>query len=380
MPAQRRISDAVRLLVSVRAGGCCELCGQYLFEGPLTAQQIALGELAHIVGQSDAARSPRGQVEMSPEDRDSSENLMLLCRDEHAEIDRTGSLDVVTIDFLRATKSAHEECIRRLVSIERDHKTAVLRLIGNVQGEAVQITRQAANAAVLSSGRYAEYVLSYDQQGVEIDLRGIPGEVEGSAEYWPAARRKIDEETTRLADGVRLDAIAHLSVFAFARLPLLVYLGSKLDDTYGVDIYQRQREADGWAWADAPAASFRVARPENLGPEVVLVMNVSGTIDPGQLPATLINLPRITLTVHGAPPGVDAIGSRGSLAAFERAVRDLLAELEGPTKVVQRVHVIAAVPVSAAVALGRAHNGPVHPVLTIYHRASNTYLPALEIR
>jgi hypothetical protein len=42
------------------------------------------------------------------------------------------------------------------------------------------------------------------------------------------------------------DGVHHLSVFAFARLPLLVYLGSCLDDTIATDIYQRHRLNEAW--------------------------------------------------------------------------------------------------------------------------------------
>jgi hypothetical protein len=51
---------------------------------------------------------------MSPDERDSADNLMLLCRDDHDEIDRAGSLDIATIEFLRATKASHEEQRRLL--------------------------------------------------------------------------------------------------------------------------------------------------------------------------------------------------------------------------------------------------------------------------
>ncbi|WP_089107345.1 hypothetical protein [Streptomyces hyaluromycini] len=45
----------------------------------------------------------------------------------------------------------------------------------------------------------------------------------------------------------------------------------------------------------------------------------------------------------------------------------------------RRLHVLAAVPVSAAVALGRVHDADVHPCLVVYDRTGGQYSAALEI-
>ncbi|GEM_PF-569228 len=376
---RRGLPERDKFLVWVRAGGCCELCGRYLLEGPITRRPYRLGELAHIVGQGTGPRSPRGQVEMSAKERDSADNLMLLCPNEHEEIDRHGSLDVATIYWLRGKKRAHEERIRRLASMAHDQRTAVLRVIGDVQGEPVAIAMTTAADTVARAGRYADFPLTFDRAGIEIDLRGIPGEAGGGADYWRAAIRKIDEGIARLAEGLRDDEVRHVSVFAFARLPLLVYVGAALDDTFQIDPYQRHRSDETWDWRDGPDVQFKVTRPDHLGEEAVLIVNVSGTIDEGQLPEAIGGLPRTKLELDGATPGVDAITSRAALRSFETAVRGLLAGLEIPSKSIRRLHVVAAVPMSAAVAIGRAHNGTVHPALAIYARAGHTFEMALEI-
>ena len=122
-------------------------------------------------------------------------------------------------------------------------------------------------------------------------------------------------------EAVRGGDTKHLSVFAFARLPLLTYLGSKLDDTYEVEVYQRQRSDESWGWPATEAATFTVTQPEPAGPEAVLVLNVSGTIDEADLPADLAACRVFRVAIDGAP-GVDAIASRASLRAFEAAVRN----------------------------------------------------------
>lgn len=356
------------------------MCGKYLLEGEVTGRPNAWGEMAHIVGQGRGPASPRGQVEMSDEDRDSADNLILLCPGEHDDIDRAGSLESATIEWLRGVKSAHEERIRQLVSLGREQRTAVVRVIGDVYGDTVQVTREAASAAVLREGRYPDFPLTFDRQGIEIDLRGLPGEREGAPAYWDAARRRIDEVIDqRLREAIATDQVRHVSVFGFARLPLLVYLGSKLDDTFPVALFQRHRADETWLWKDAGTAAFVVDRPDTLAEEAVLVLNVSGSVDPAQLPEALAGLPTLTLRLLDGDAGVDILASRSSLTAFEHEVRALFASLEAPAKTVLRLHVVAAIPLSAAIALGRAHHPGIHPGLVIYARAGDGYEPVLEI-
>ncbi len=53
-----------------------------------------------------------------PEDkRDLADNLMLLCRGEHNEIDRKGSLDLMTVERLRTIKREREAWIRRMTGL-----------------------------------------------------------------------------------------------------------------------------------------------------------------------------------------------------------------------------------------------------------------------
>ncbi|HEY0695191.1 MAG TPA: SAVED domain-containing protein, partial [Kribbella sp.] len=216
----------------------------------MTHREFSLGELAHIVGQQDTPGSPRGQVNLPQTERDKADNLMLLCAGDHNEIDRNGAVDVLTIEKLRKIKRDHEIWIRRAVGISRNRATVVLRMVGQLRGTAVELSRPTATDAVLKSDdHYPDFPLSYDRHGIEIDLRHVPGEATAVPQYWTSAAAIIDQVIDhQLKDGLVREQVRHLSVFAFARLPLLIYLGTKLDDTYPVAIYQRHRSTGTWDW------------------------------------------------------------------------------------------------------------------------------------
>lgn len=384
--ARKSIPEVERLKVWVRAGGRCELCGTYLLEGKLTYQDFTLGELAHIVGQEATHKSPRGMDPLPKDERDLADNLMLLCRGEHNEIDRTGSLDVMTVERLRLIKRDREEWIRRLTALNPEAGTVVIRLIGQVRGQEVELTKPtAAEAVIRSEGRFPEFPLSLHGDGFEVDLRRIPDEKTGGLAYWEQCQQQIDRVLEhKLAEALREDSVHHVSVFAFARLPLLVYFGSRLDDTFTVSIYQRHRSTESWCWPDTGDAMVRFVTESPLSPhpdarEGVLLLNISGSIQAEELPEQVALLPRWTIRPQDITPSVDVINSASTLDEFTSVLRGLLSELEASHKGLRRLHVLAAVPVSAAVTLGRVHDANVHPALVIYDRTSGQYTAALEI-
>jgi SMODS-associated and fused to various effectors sensor domain len=363
------------------------VCNAYLMEGALSKRPFRLGELAHIVGQQASAKSPRGEAaQLDDKARDKAENLMLVCADEHQEIDRDGAVDLFTVNELRRMKATHEDWIRRVTGLRREDTTAVLRVLADVRGRAVELTRANATTAVVRHGqRWPDFPMSFEQDGVEIDLRQLPGEDPVEAAYWQAAIAKIDRGVERLCEGVRDGRARHVSVFAFARLPLLVYLGSRLDDTYGIDVFQRHRSTSGWSWPEPAAQTdFTAAAPLPATvqghEDAVLVINLSGTIQPDELPRLLHAVPRYDLMPVNATPHPDIISSATSLASFEVATRTLLARIEQSHKHLQRLHVIAAMPVSAAITLGRVRDPHIHPAYVLYDRADDGYHAVLEIR
>jgi hypothetical protein len=147
----RSIAEGERRRVWVRSGGRCAVCNADPMEGRLTRREFALGDLAHIVGQHRTPGSPRGLVDLPEAERDQADNLMLICKGDHAEIDRAGSLEVMTVEKLRKLKRDHENRIRYLTGLAPDRSTLVLRMVGRVRGNAIELTRDSATTAILRS-------------------------------------------------------------------------------------------------------------------------------------------------------------------------------------------------------------------------------------
>ena len=378
--SRKKIPADERLKLWVRSGGRCALCKKYLLEGELTLLPLFLGESAHMVGQQDNEASPRGKAALPALDRDLADNLILLCPDDHAEIDKKLATGLVTIDWLTEQKHEHETWIREVTGHNAKRETAILRMVADVRGRSVELgVETAVSAVVRTDARYPRFTLSPGNAGIEIDLRPIPGEPTPTAAYWQMCRESIDDTIEhKLVEAVRRGIVKHVSVFAFARLPLLVYLGSRLDDTYEVEVYQRQRSDESWGWPGTDAAAFTTTRSAPAGPEAVF--------DPQRQRDDRSDRPPRGGPGFAAVYGGDRrrIGSRcdhltGLARAFEAAVRGLFASLEEGGKKIRRLHVFAALPISAAVVLGRAHDRHVHPTLALYDRTGGGYNLAMEV-
>lgn len=385
MPSRPKIPDSERMKLWVRSGGRCQICRRYLLEGQLGASELTFGEAAHIIGQTASAKSPRGLDEpMTAEERDTADNLMLICDDEHSEIDKLGSRDAFTPGFLREIKRKHEDRVRLATSFSEYDRTTPIRMIGTLRGKPVDVGRDAVAAAVMSgAGRMPRFDLS-TRNTIEIDLRNIPGEEEPTPDYYTSACAAIDRIIkNKVASALADEDIVHLSIFAFARLPLLVYLGAQLDDTVPVDIYQRHRSTEDWKWPDPDAGAkftLSVADPAPELDEAVLIVNVSGTVGSHELPSTTHGLPLSKITIDGyAHP--DALEGPSALLEFSSALRKFLAELErSGHKHVRLLHVFLALPLSAGIILGRVFAPEVHPAIQLYDRTdSGSYVPAIRV-
>jgi len=232
-----RAIKATRLLLCVRAGGLCEFdgCNTYLLEHHVTLTEGMFGEMAHIV--AFRPEGPRGKNRPRPQDINDICNLMLLCPRCHKLIDDRPQ------DYTRAAleeyKANHEKRIRYVTDLGPDRKTTVLILKSPIAGQTVSIPFGhiiEATAPLYPTTR----------EGTTIDLTQI---ADSGPEFIKVAQNTIEDRMHRFfepgGDGAKAQ---HLSVFALAPIPLLIFLGRQLTNKIASDVYQRHRDTENWTW------------------------------------------------------------------------------------------------------------------------------------
>jgi len=355
----RKISPLTRLLLFVQAGGRCQFdgCNKYLFEHPLTLAEGNFSEMAHIVAFS--REGPRGNVSLPSTLVNDVRNLMLLCPQCHKLID--DHPDQYTVTTLEKYKRKHEERIRHVTGLGPDLKTTVVQLKTKVAGQLVAIPIAQVTEAV--SPRYPT-----DARGYVIDLTDINDEDLG---FVQTAMQKIKRETERLYEpGMDVTETRHISLFALAPIPLLIFLGRQLSNKIPVDVYQRHRDTEDWVWktvGEPVEYKFHKLRSGHNQKNVAIVLSLSGKIHFDSLPREIddsYSVYEITLT--GAEPNPTFLRLREDIINFKEIYQASLRTILRDHGNIEKIHFFPAVPAPVAVLCGRELLPKVDPKLLVY--------------
>ena len=378
-------SERTKIAVWAAAAGRCTFCNRSVLENLDLGLEVPIGELAHNVGWGE--KSPRGESDLDAEQRRQAENLILLCRNCHKPIDDNGILGLYTVDVLARLKREHEQRVRALTEIEGNRQAAIVRVVSPVRDVNPELSYETVLGATAAAGYFPKILpWSYSAEH-ELDLRR-GGDFRTAADFARCAE-DIDGLVRRIDDGIAREAITRLAVFAMTRIPLLVHLGAKLDDKVPTIIFQRHRVDDSnpWRWpADPPPPPLfetRVLQHGSDSRHVALTINLSGTVRPEELPATIDETYTIYALGPVAPdePGPSLISSPAALANFEATIRRFLARVEADHGKIDQISLFPAAPLSAAITVGRVLMPNVSPAWTIFDRDEHgQFFHALEVR
>lgn len=353
----------------VLAGGRCEFCNQYLLEDEFSNHPVNLGERAHIVGATNAPGSPRGRSDLSLTDRAKAQNLMLMCGDHHDVIDEL--VEEHTVEGLSAMKAAHEARIRLLTGMGADRQSVVLRVFGDIRGGPTSLPRNVVQQAVIAAGRYPDYRLAPMGEDIELDLRHRVGE--GEDLYWRTCVAQVAAEAERIHRAQ--DSIDHLSVFALARIPILVALGFYLDDKLEADVFQRDRGGSGdkkWhLGSDGPTVKFAASRiqdGESTSDQVAIAFSVSASISGDVVKQVGGDTPVYEIRPDSSAPGRDALSAKSSIEDHANTYHEVLERIESEHPECGQILIFAATPVVGAIQIGRGIMKDAQPALSLYDR------------
>jgi len=374
LKGSRRPRADTRVLLFTRAGGRCEFdnCNRYLLSHHVTHVDGNFAQMAHIVAFSPDG--PRGRAELTAEERNEIENLMLLCGSCHKLID--DNPDVYSTKTLRGFKRDHEARIQMLTGTKADRQTVPLVLKATIGKSPVAVPLADMQAAV--SPFYID-----PKEVDSIDLTSGP-ETRTEA-YWRSGAETIGHCDQAFYARLRNCDRHHVSVFALAPIPLLVFLGSSLSNKYPIALFQRHRDTEDWTWKDeGDVVEFecRVRRNGQDPEKVGLVLSVSGVVPEADYQASLdAGFTVYEVVPREVTPSFDILSVRETLEAFRSEYRATLQRIVATHPSATEVHVFPAVPAPIAVAAGLDWMNKTHPALVIYDKAGvDGFQRAMDIR
>jgi SMODS-associated and fused to various effectors sensor domain len=375
---KRAIPAATSLFLYVRAGGRCEFdsCNQYLLEHGSTGIPGNFAEKAHIWAfQEDG---PRGKADGRPEDINHISNLMLLCPSCHHLVDQNPQL--YPVDTLKKFKKAHEDRVFELTDLAKNRDTVPLVLKGTVGDRVVDISDEEMQSAVAPNNikRRAK---------IEIDMNSIPDIPD--AAFWKIGKQTIDRQLSSLyTQQTPVGKTLHISVFALAPMPFLIYLGSKLSDKLAVDLFQRNRIPETWKWLQEKGEIdyiFDCIKQGENPNNVALLINLSGVNKISTVFETLgENTVVYEITLKGEAPNPRFLRSKEDLDKFRIVYMRCLSEIRTNHPGLDFIHLFPTVPAPIAIILGRDRLPKIDPIFKVYDRdkrtqQNNVFTPTLEI-
>lgn len=321
--------------------GCnCELVGE-LLSGK---EDKMFGFVAHIV--ADSPNGARGHPTRSALLAKDISNLMLLCAKHHRLIDDEAPGDHPE-ELLLRMKDEHERRVRIAAGIQPDRKSHVIRFGANIGMNEALVAREDIFASMQPDRSPASFdTIDLEMLGLSLD--------DADEQYWQVQQTNLQRQFAEKIRGrIERQQITHASVFALAPQPLLIELGRQLCDILPAEVHQRHREPATWKWQnDSAPIEFQVEAPTEVYSTVALILGLSATISKERIDTVLghdVSVWSLTAT----SPHNDIMRNAGDLSRFRQELRRLFDRVKSVHGEGATINVFPALPVSAAVELGR---------------------------
>lgn len=359
------------------AGGRCSFpnCCEPLAWNTLTQSRGNFSNIAHNVAWIETG--PRGNDPLPINKRNDLENLLLVCRRCHKEIDDDKLKSKYPVDVLRKYKKDHEENVSYMLSLLTKKKTAVVTFAVNVLSATPTFVFDDIFKAV--SPRVPR-----DLEGIAIRFTEMPGQ-ESDSFYETYAKAIEAVVNQRIVPLLMNGTIDHLSILALAPIPLLMKLGSAVSNKVPTRLFQRHRSSESWTWPEGNAEkSFEIAceRKGTDKNKVALFIEVSGAIANESVPSNIDGSFSIyKVKLKSEIPSTVFLKYENTLEEFKEVYSKAIATIKLNHLGIDKIHFFPAVPAPIAVLCGRELLPKADPTLIVYdfNKKNAQFKVALEI-
>ena len=323
-----------------RAAGRCEFkgCNKPLYLHGITMDNCNLSNCAHIIGDSE--NGPRGTKD-SKILAQNFNNIMLMCPECHHYIDHegVGKYDAQTLFDM---KKKHEKRMEYLTGFKEDLQANIVTYSANIAEHMPQFAFPELQKALLPDF----YPTSTDM--IQLGVNFYAGEDWDS--YW----KREEENLVHFCKSRVLDCIdrweyKRIALFGLAPMPLLVRLGTMLNNKHNVVVYQKQRSG-GWKWPKTDdTIDYIIHRPCKEDGVPVLVLSLSFSIIE-RVKKENAGASIWEITINNTNP--DFLQSEKMLYDFGRKIEMVLDEISKASSH-QAINLYLAAPAACCIEFGR---------------------------
>lgn len=352
--------------------GRCEICNKLLYIDSKFGDTANFAENAHIhaVGKN----GPRHVDEMSKEEINKIENLMLLCAEHHHLIDTKPENypDNTLIDC----KKHHEERIRKITEIQDDASCKIVTFFSNIDNVEIFSAEMLLKRAVVKANLYP-------RQDAPISLD------EGSQTRYIPTKENLVEKANELEYQIKqaFNGIVKknevIAIFSLAPQPLLFKLGTLISDQLNVQVFQCHREWEKWSWPENEFTRIKYLIKKTCDKSeetVAMVIDLSAQIIDNRVTVVLGDECTIFhLTIES--PNRLFVKNKKIQDDFVKSFRSLMEQIKNEYPNAAKIHVFPAMPNSLAIRAGMDIMPKVDLPIVIYDvlSAGNEFTETIEI-
>ncbi|SKA85705.1 hypothetical protein SAMN02745166_01190 [Prosthecobacter debontii] len=347
--ARNYSAKTLKILWGRSAGRCAvpECRAELIVDATSYDPIVVIGDIAHIAASSDIG--PRSNAALTAKERDSYDNLILLCKNCHARFD--GQKVTNTVEAIKKLRAEHEAWVRASLP-ERGRSATPWRVL-LVQGD------------YPIDATHAETALSPDHPKGPPTVLTAP-----SSQPWGKLYKSIEKTVRRfLSKGDSFES--RFAVFPLAPVSVCILVGYLLTNRPRVRLFQHHRTRGQWSWPKDKRGSgdFVISGMPKKSTlkkgEVAICFNLSARIRSAQLPIDkklLLGL----IDIAVSEPSVHWLQSSDQLEKLGAAVANLFGAIQSYYPEASRWHLFFAGPAPAAIKVGQQLNPTMTPLVQLY--------------
>lgn len=367
----KEITEPKKLILMGLCGGKCEFrgCEKSIVEDMLTGDKVNFSNYAHIIASS--ANGPRGDKILSSKLSNDVNNIMVLCRDHHKEIDDLP--EKYTVDILKNMKSEHENYVREIMKIKKERKVMGIKYTFSISDRVPKINDEDIRSCAFKQGYYCsgDIINLSDSKSDEIDKEYL----------YILEKENLKRNFLQMVKPqLKKENVKKILLCAIAPQPLLIYLGNLFSDIVDVSVQQLQREPiQQWYLNDDNNEEFEINIniPQKKYSKVALNISITADISEERIRSIIgeeYDIIKIESNIHGN----DIIKSKSQIEIYKNKIREVYELIKDVYGRDCEINIFPAMPISIAVETGRCWMKKTHPSLVIYDE-KNGFKKALTI-
>jgi len=347
-----------------RAAGRCAVpeCRIELFAEATDYDPIVpIGDIAHIRASSDSG--PRANKKISKRERDEYENLILLCKNCHARLD----------------KQKNSNPVEKIVKLKMDHEDWVRTSLPE-RGQSTN-----GWTGIVIQGRHPidqqRFPTAISPDWIKEPLITITADPEEKS--WEEIFRSIDTQVKKLLRATDPHD-CRFAIFPLAPISACITLGYLLTNRPRVRLFQYHRDPQSWQWPDVERPNIKMltldlpARPSRRKGELAICFNVSARVTDYQISTANKKFAGV-VKMSVSTPSTGWLKSELQLKELAKKFREVF---ENCAQLFPRCHtwnLFCAVPAPVAVAIGQQLNPTMTPKVQLYEFQRPSYYTSLTL-